>query len=178
MAHILTPGMGKISAVARHARGSRRRFPAALDLFDRGSTTLGCEKSGILALKSFTPIHSLITLRRDLDKLSLASAITESFDLAIPEGDTTNAAELFQLFDLALNAVNEAGDLRGALKATAIACLRLGALSGYLPAEETAPSAHALKNALIAVERFSQRKLLTKTTVFEVIERFSKQVRA
>lgn len=177
MAHILTPGLGKISAVARHARGSRRRFPAALDLFDRGSTTLGCEKSGILALKSFSPIHSLTTLRRDLDKLSLASAITESFDLAIPEGDATNAPELFELFDLALNAVNEAPDLRGALKATVIACTRLGSLAGFLPSEEATPSTHALKNALLAVERFSQRKLQTKTTVFEVIERFSKQVR-
>ena len=172
MAHLLTPELGKISAVARHARGSRKRFPAALDLFDRGTAVIGVERSGILALKSFTPVHSLTAMRRDLDKLTLASTVAELFDLVVQEKDDSASLELFQLFDLALNAIDEASDLRGSLKALTIACLRIGAISGYLAEEDCAPSVHTLKGAIIAAERFVQRKLLTKPTTFDVIQRF------
>ena len=174
MAHLLTPELGKISAVARHARGSRKRFPAALDLFDRGTAVIGVERSGILALKSFTPVHSLTAMRRDLDKLTLASTVAELFDLVVQEREESAALELFQLFDLALNAIDEAADLRSSLKALTITCLRLGAISGYLAEEDAAPSVHTLKRSMIAAERFVQRKLLTKSTTFDVIERFSR----
>ena len=120
MAHLLTPSIGKISVVARHARGSRKRFPSSLDIFDRGTARLTVEKSGAFGVKEFTPSHSLTRVRYDLDKLTLASLLCEAFDVVIPDEGEVTSPRMFEVLDLSLNAIDESPDVKGALRATFI----------------------------------------------------------
>ena len=100
MIHAFSPDFGKVSVIARHARSSRKRFPAAVDVFDRGIVTISHERGGCLALKAFSGSRTLIKLRTDLDKLTLASVICESFDVTIQENNGDVSHQLFEVLDL------------------------------------------------------------------------------
>jgi DNA repair protein RecO len=171
MAHLLTPDMGKISAIARHARGSRKRFPSSLDLFDRGSARLVVERNGALGVKEFTPSHSLAKIRYDLDKLTLASLLCEAFDLVIPEDGGLAIPRLFEVLDLSLNAIDESSDLKGSLRATFIALAALTQESGIADVSSSAPGSRALGAVLDAIERFCERRLMTRSSVAEIVRR-------
>jgi len=171
MAHLLTPDMGKISAIARHARGSRKRFPSSLDLFDRGSARLVVERNGALGVKEFTPSHSLAKIRYDLDKLTLASLLCEAFDLVIPEDGGLAIPRLFEVLDLSLNAIDESSELKSILRATCIALASLTQESGIADLSAATPGSRALSTALDAIERFCERRLMTRSSVAEIVRR-------
>lgn len=175
MAQILTPSMGKISAIARHARGSRKRFPSSLDLFDRGVARLTREKNGSLSIKEFSPSHSLVKLRGDLDKLTLASLICEAFDLVIQENTGEDSTESFEILDLSLNAIDEAVDLKTSLRGTFVALATIAKKEGIVDVSTHAPSKRALEAILNAIEQFSERRLMTRSSVEPIIERLSRQ---
>ena len=169
--HLLTPSMGKISVIARHARGSRKRFPSSLDLFDRGTARLTVEKSGALGVKEFSPSHSLVRIRHDLDKLTLASLLCEAFDLVIPEHGGHATPHLFELLDLSLNAIDEATDVKGSLRAAFIALASLTQDSGIADVSSATPGSRALSNLLDTIERFCERRLMTRNALKEIIKR-------
>jgi recombinational DNA repair protein (RecF pathway) len=169
--HLLTPSMGKISVIARHARGSRKRFPSSLDLFDRGSARLTVEKSGALGVKEFSPSHSLVRIRHDLDKLTLASLLCEAFDLVVPEHGGHATPHLFEILDLSLNAVDEAADVRGCLRATFIALASLTQDSGIADVSTVTPGSRALAGLLDTIERFCERRLMTRSALGPIIKR-------
>jgi recombinational DNA repair protein (RecF pathway) len=169
--HLLTPTMGKISVIARHARGSRKRFPSSLDLFDRGSARLTVEKSGALGVKEFSPSHSLVRIRHDLDKLTLASLLCEAFDLVVPEHGGHATPHLFEILDLSLNAVDEAADVKGCLRATFIALASLTQDSGIADVSTATPGSRALAGLLDTIERFCERRLMTRSSLGPIIKR-------
>lgn len=172
--HLLTPDLGRISAIARHARGSKKRFPASIDLFDRGTATISREKNGSLGLKNFTPVHSLTKVRTDLDKLSLVSLILEAFEFVVIEGDSSGAQELFELLDLSLNAVDEADSVNTSLRATCIAISKLVSVAGIYDGEQIAPSRNVLYAMLRAIEEFTGRKLKSREMVEDVVGRIGR----
>jgi len=149
MGHLLTPSMGKISVIARHARGSRKRFPSSLDIFDRGTARLTVERSGAFGIKEFTPSHSLTRVRYDLDKLTLASVV----------------------WDLSLNAIDEAADVRGALRATFIALATLTKESGIADISTESPGSRSLYATLDAIERFTERRLLSRSALADTVKK-------
>ncbi len=171
MAQVLTPTLGKVSVIGRHARGSKRRFPSSLDLFDRGTARIARERKGGLSIKEFTPSHSLIKLRGDLDKLTLASLLCESFDLVIQEESGCGQAQLFEVLDLALNAIEEASDLRTSLRATVVALQSLVVHEGIIDLSAHAPGSRMLHAVLNAIENFAERRLLTRSAVAALIGR-------
>lgn len=171
MAHLLTPSIGRISVVARHARGSRKRFPSSLDIFDRGTARLTVEKSGALGVKEFTPSHSLTRVRYDLDKLTLASLLCESFDVVIPDEGEVTSPRMFEVLDLSLNAIDEASDIKGALRATFIGLASLAQESGIADISTDAPGSRALMMVLDAIERFTERRLMTKASLKDTIKK-------
>ena len=173
MAQILTPTMGKISVIARHARGSRKRFPSSLDVFDRGTARLSKEKSGAFSIKEFTPSHSLQKLRSNLDKLTLASLVCESFELVVQENTGEDSTKLFEILDLSLNAIDEASEVKTMLRATLVALVSLTQAEGIIDLSEHPPGSAVLNATLNAIERFCERKLLTRSTVNEIITRLS-----
>lgn len=168
MAQLLTPTLGKLSAIGRHARGSKKRFPSSLDLFDRGTARIGRERKGSLSIKEFTPARSLVKLRCDLDKLTLASLLCESFDGVIQE-NTGTSGQLFELLDLALNAIEEAEQLRPSLRATVVALHSLASLEGITDLSAHAPGSRMLHTLLDAIEHFTERRLITRPTVETLI---------
>jgi len=171
IAHLLSPTMGKISVIARHARGSRKRFPSSLDLFDRGSARLTVEKSGALGVKEFSPSHSLVRIRHDLDKLTLASLLCEAFDLVVPEHNGHATPHLFEILDLSLNAIDEASDVKGCLRATFIALASLTQDSGIADVSTATPGSRALAGLLDTIERFCERRLMTRSSLGPIIKR-------
>lgn len=169
--HLLTPTMGKISVIARHARGSRKRFPSSLDLFDRGAARLTVEKSGALGVKEFSPSHSLVRIRHDLDKLTLASLLCEAFDLVVPEHAGHASPHLFEILDLSLNAIDEAQDVKGSLRAAFIALASLTQDSGIADVSSATPGSRALASLLDTIERFCERRLMTRSSLGPIIKR-------
>lgn len=165
IAHLLTPTLGKISVIARHARGSRKRFPSSLDLFDRGTARLSRERSGAFGVKEFTPSHSLKTVRHDLDKLTLASMLCEVFDLLLHEESGDDSREVFEILDLSLNAIDEASDLKGSLRAVYVALSSLARHAGIIDLADAPPGSKALATLLDAVERFTERRLATRSAL-------------
>ena len=171
MAQLLTPSMGKISVIGRHARGSKKRFPSSLDLFDRGIARISRERSGAFSIKEFTPSHSLVKLRGDLDKLTLASLLCESFDLVLQENTGEDSNEIFEILDLSLNAIDEASEVRASLRATLLAITSLTKREGIIDLSTHPAGSHSLYAALGAIERFSERRLMTRSLVEELVAR-------
>jgi DNA repair protein RecO len=174
MAQLLTPSLGKISVIGRHARGSKKRFPSSLDLFDRGVARIGRERNKGLSIKEFTPAHSLIKLRGDLDKLTLASLLCESFDAVIQEHSGESRRELFEVLDLALNAIEEASEIRTSLRASVVALGSLVTIEGIANLTSHPPGSRMLNATLDAIENFSERRLLTRPSVRPILERLGK----
>lgn len=169
--HLLTPTLGKISVIARHARGSRKRFPSSLDIFDRGTARLTVEKNGALSVKEFTPSHSLTKVRYDLDKLTLASLVCEAFDVVIPDEGEVTAPKMFEILDLSLNAIDEAADVKGALRAAFIALASLAKYGGIADISTETPGSKALMSVLDSIERFSERRLLSRSSLRDTVKR-------
>jgi DNA repair protein RecO (recombination protein O) len=173
IAHILTPSLGKLSVLARHARGSRKRFPSSLDLFDRGSARLTRERNGAFGLKEFTPSHSLKRVRDDLDKLTLASLLCETFDLLLHEESGEDSQQVFEILDLSLNAIDEASDLKGCLRAVYVALSSLTRHAGIIDLADAPPGSKALATLLDAIERFTERRLATRSTLGPMLKKIS-----
>ena len=170
MAQLLTPSMGKVSVIGRHARGSKKRFPSSLDLFDRGTARLSREKNGALSVKEFTPSHSLVKLRANLDKLTLASLLCECFDLVLQENTGEDSSETFEILDLSLNAIDEANDLRTSLRATLVALISLTKREGIIDLSNLPPGSRALNATLDAIERFSEKRLMTRSSLAPILK--------
>jgi recombinational DNA repair protein (RecF pathway) len=174
MAQILTPVLGKISVIGRHARGSKKRFPSSLDIFDRGVARVAKERGGYLGVKEFTPSHSLMKVRSDLDKLALASLLCEGFDLIIQEDQALHGqAVLFEVLDLALNAIDEATEIKQSLRAATLALSSLAKHEGIIDLSAHQPGSRLLNAALDSIERFAERKLMTRAMVNQIIERMA-----
>lgn len=173
IAHLLTPSLGKISAIARHARHSRKRFPSSLDLFDRGTARLSRERNGAFGVKEFTPSHSLKRIRDNLDKLTLASLLCETFDLLLHEQSGDDLREVFEILDLSLNAIDEATDLKGSLRAVYVALASLTRHAGIIDLAEAPPGSKALATLLDAIERFTERRLATRSALDPMLKKLA-----
>ena len=174
MARLLTPTFGKISAIGRHARGSKKRFPSSIDLFDRGTARLSREKNGALGLKEFSPSHALKTLRTSLEKLTAASLLCECFDRIIQEDTGDNSQDTFELLDLSLNAIDEANELKPVLRATVVGLTSLLKKEGIIDLVDNPTGKHTLLTALHAVETFSERQLLSRSALTPILAELSK----
>lgn len=174
MARLLTPTFGKISAIGRHARGSKKRFPSSIDLFDRGTARLSREKNGALGLKEFSPSHALKTLRTNLEKLTAASLLCECFDRIIQEDTGDNSQDTFELLDLSLNAIDEANELKPVLRATVVGLTSLLKKEGIVDLVDNPTGKHTLLTALHAVETFSERQLLSRSALTPILAELSK----
>lgn len=86
---LLTGALGKISAIARGAKRSKRRFPGGIDIFDCAECELQSPRgsSHLFTLLSRGPRQAWLTIRHDLGKFRVASFCLEAADLFAPEGD-------------------------------------------------------------------------------------------
>jgi DNA repair protein RecO (recombination protein O) len=88
---LLTVEHGRISAVARAARSSRRRFQGALELFS-SLHVLASARRALWHLESAEIVDARIGLRRSLETIQQASLLADAARALTVEGDAAAAA--------------------------------------------------------------------------------------
>jgi DNA repair protein RecO (recombination protein O) len=127
---LYTDRHGRISAVARGARKSRRRFAGALSLLVLARYQLGRRPRGELwSLESAEVVREWTQLSSDVIAVAHASYIAELVDGLLP-GESPEAEALHLIVEL-WDALAAGGPSPGALRAVEIALLEL---AGHRPA--------------------------------------------
>lgn len=100
--HLLVPESGRLTAIAKGARRSVKRFPGALDLF--GHLRVHVERRrGMARLEGATLLHSFGALRTDPARFAMGCTLLELLDRLAPEGAAPGDAR--RLFSFALKAL-------------------------------------------------------------------------
>ncbi len=112
--HLLTPVEGRLTAIAKGARRSVKRFPGTLDLFNhlrihierrRGSLAPAAQ-APMARLEQATLVEPFLSLRVIPSRFALACYLVELLDRLAPEGgDPRDAKSLFEFALDALGAV-------------------------------------------------------------------------
>jgi DNA repair protein RecO (recombination protein O) len=127
---LLTLELGKVSAVARGARSSRRRFGGALEPFALVEVVLarGRGREGLLSLSEAALIEAHAGLASDLERLGAAALVVELAREVTPEHEPD--ARLFDIVAEALALLSRGGGDSRALAICAafrvLACAGLG----------------------------------------------------
>lgn len=173
---ILSRDQGKISVIAKGARKNQKKFGARFDLFDRGAFELLLGRGSLQVVAGFLPEPAWRRLREDLDKLAAASFLCEAFDLLTYEDERNEAAKVFELLLLGLEAIDNAASAREALRAAYLSSAQLLELSGYSGEHAgRAPGTRALRSVIDSIEDVAERKLETKSALLETISRLKSE---
>jgi DNA repair protein RecO (recombination protein O) len=109
--HLLVPESGRLTAIAKGARRSVRRFPGTLDLFNHLRVQVAARRSaGMARLEQATLIEAFTPLRREPARFALACYLLELLDRLAPEGGAR--ADVRRLFAFALSALHTVTTLR------------------------------------------------------------------
>jgi DNA repair protein RecO (recombination protein O) len=102
--HLLVPDSGRLTAIAKGARRSVRRFPGTLDLFNHLRVQVERRRSsGMARLEQATLIEAFTPLRRVPARFALGCYLLELLDRLAPEGGAR--ADGRRLFGFALAAL-------------------------------------------------------------------------
>ncbi len=129
--HLLTPRNGRVTAIAKGARRSTRRFPGTLDFFNLLRVEIEpSRRVGAMArLEHARLVGVFAGLRVDPARFALASYLLEIFDRLAPEGGSP--ADMERLFVLArsvlgvVEAAQPDAGLRALLELRTLAALGL-----------------------------------------------------
>ena len=102
--HLLVPEVGRLSAIAKGARRSVRRFAGTLDLFHHVKIQVERRRTASLArLDQANLIEPFTSLRVDTGRFAMGCYLLELFDRLAPEGGAE--ADMRRLFSFALGAL-------------------------------------------------------------------------
>ena len=102
--HLLTSNGGRLTAIAKAARRSHRRFPGTLDVFNHLAIDGRAKPQAAMAfLERARLINAFLGLRTDAARYALASFLTEMLDRLAPEGVV--GEEATRLFDFAIDSL-------------------------------------------------------------------------
>jgi DNA repair protein RecO (recombination protein O) len=102
--HLLVPDSGRLTAIARGARRSVKRFPGTLDLFNYLRIDVWRGRAGTLArLEQATLLRAFTGLRVDPARFALGCYLLELLDRLAPEAGVRR--EMTRLFEFAASAL-------------------------------------------------------------------------
>ncbi len=102
--HLLIPDGGRLTAIAKGARRSVRRFPGTLDWFNHLRVSFDRRRSNVMArLEQAVLIESFTPLRCDPSRFALGCYLLELLDRLAPEGGIRSDTR--RLFAFALQAL-------------------------------------------------------------------------
>jgi DNA repair protein RecO (recombination protein O) len=102
--HLLTSDAGRLTAIAKAARRSHRRFPGTLDVFNLLMVTGRAKPRAAMAfLERATLVEPFLGVRTDSTRYALASFLVEMLDRLAPEGIVGSEAE--RLFGYAIESL-------------------------------------------------------------------------
>lgn len=103
--HLLAPATGRLTAIAKGARRSRKRFPGTLDFFNHLDVQLERRRStGMARLEHARLRRTWSTLREQPTRFALACYLLEMLDRLAPEGGAPD--ERRRLFAFTLGALD------------------------------------------------------------------------
>ncbi|MCB0335019.1 MAG: DNA repair protein RecO [Bdellovibrionales bacterium] len=165
---ILSESLGKLSA---YQRAAKRGKSSTCELFDCGRFELKPNARGLSRLSHFLPRNSFPGLRRSLESITAASFTCEVFDFIIPEQDEADASAMYQLLYQGLTDIAQAPDARQLLRVVFSSAKDLLTHAGLLDGNDSlAPSSKNLHSLIGIVENFSERRLKSSSTIFELIQ--------
>lgn len=108
--HLLTPGRGRLAAIAKGAKRSKKRFPGTLDVFNHLEVQIAARRSsGLARLEHSKLVDWYPGLRRRPARFALASTLVELLDRLAPEAaGGPEPARLFRFARDSLAALSEA----------------------------------------------------------------------
>lgn len=143
---ILSPELGRLSAVARSVRKSKKRFMGGIDLFDCGEFELNPPRgdSTLWVLSGIRSRKPWPRLRTSLRKFALASLAIETAEALSHEGDP-DAGLLYQPLETALVGIDASTSAQQAHES--IIYFLLGALRecGYDPLHLPLPGSDEMR---------------------------------
>ena len=175
---VLSPLYGKFSLLAKHIRSSKKRFSGNIEIFDRGIFLLNRRnstkslKNNLRILESFEAAHAAFSLRESLIKLSVASLLSEAFDLIIKEEQDNENDRLsyYETFILSLQAIEESQEKNDLLKTCFLSLKALMCLAGFIAKEQVAiPNKKNLFILLNHIEDCAEKKLLARELIDKMI---------
>jgi DNA repair protein RecO (recombination protein O) len=102
--HLLVPEAGRLTAIAKGARRSMRRFAGTLDLFNHLRVRIAWQRPGRMSrLDQARLLRGFAPLRSDAARFALGCYLLELLDRLAPEG--AERAEAARLFAFALSAL-------------------------------------------------------------------------
>jgi len=102
--HLLTPGSGRLTAIAKGARRSVKRFPGTLDIFNHlRIQTYQSRPTRMVHLEQARLVTPFEGLRATPERFALACYLLEMIDRIAPEGGSSPDCK--RLFDFALGAL-------------------------------------------------------------------------
>ncbi len=104
--HLLTPETGRLTAIAKGARRSVKRFPGTLDLFNHLRVSVSRRRGGraMAFLERAVLISPFLELRAVPTRYALASYLLELMDRMAPEGGA--GPDTQRLFSFALSSLS------------------------------------------------------------------------
>jgi DNA repair protein RecO (recombination protein O) len=107
--HLLTPGEGRLTAIAKGARRSVKRFPGTLDIFNHLRVQTYQSRPGrMVHLEQARLVSPFEHLRVSPCRFGLACYLVEMIDRIAPEGGS--APDCKRLFDFTLGALRVIGE--------------------------------------------------------------------
>lgn len=158
---LLSKDFGKIAALAKGVRRSKKRFMGGIDLFDCGVFDLSSPASGdgLYFISSLSKREVWQNLRKDILKFSIGSLFLEITNGFAAEGDREGGA-LFKPLYLSLRALDHAEKKAGSQAICVYYMLVLLEISGFNPMDD-----HTIEVSAETFEWWKEMKAMKKPIV-------------
>lgn len=167
---LITPEYGKISAIAKYAKKSRKRYGTSFDVLDCGVFELREGRSALSSVTGYVENLSFRNIRNDLSKLCAAATLCEVCDHLLPEHSGPEELS-YKVITETLAAIDSNVMPKEILKSLFNGLYSLLVISGFIDQRsEILPSAKNLLALLHKTEEITTRELNTKTEICRLIK--------